>query len=274
MAKPGSVKKQLSEEEKRELRRKQQEKASRHQSKIDEYIKSSSSELLKSMEEARTTTTTTSQETIEEESTPPALEGETREEEAMGDEEFDKLVQEYDKTIDRRNNEEMSKKLTKVANEKKERNRRVKWQDKSENIRVVDSDDDDYSQDDDDYYDSDDDYDDTREAPEPIVIKIKHTNTEKLAEIERNLAVSRDRPELNSPGDIYSYFFKPKSILKKTNSSDSGGDTERKQSIKFVNDENLPPSEKANPQLETKFEPHKVNLPVYSLNHFKLGVFY
>lgn len=170
----------------------------------------------------------------------------------MNEEEFDKLIQDYNKTIDRENNLMMEKKLKSVT-EKKQEQRRVKWQDKSEHVRIVEDEgdeDDYYSDSQEDEYDSDDQEEEVKVSQQPIIIKIKHTKSEKLAEIERNLSLSRDKPDINSPGDIYTHFFKPKSILKNTNGENR---TEVDKSSKTSEE---PIENKAKP---ANFDPHKVS---------------
>jgi hypothetical protein len=170
----------------------------------------------------------------------------------MNEQEFDKLIQDYNKTIDRENNLMMEKKLKSVTEKKQEQQRRVKWLDKSENVRIVDEEDDEddyYSDSQEDEYDSDDQEEEVKVSQQPIIIKIKHTKSEKLAEIERNLSLSRDKPDINSPGDIYTQFFKPKSILKNTNGENR---TEVDKSSKTSEE---PIENKAKP---ANFDPHKV----------------
>lgn len=251
---------QLSEKEKQELRRMQQEKALGHQIKIDEYIRESVKSLLENVKDEGDDQTGKEDEVGKNEliieSAPPLRQGQDENKteishddaEQMDQEEFDRLVQDYNKTIDRKNNEEIGKKLKSVVDANK---RRVKWSDKSENPRIVDDDED---EDEVDYepseseVDSDDYVNETVRTPKPSRILIKHTRNEKLAEIERNLAVSRDRPEINSPGDIYRYFLKPKSILKNSEVNiASSSDVNKIQAHVEV-------------KPETKFEPHKVNL--------------
>lgn len=97
----------------------------------------------------------------------------------------------------------------------------------------------------------------TKNSVEPIRIEITHTKSEKLAEIERNLAVSRDKADINSPSDIYAHFYKPKSILKPSGSGCEVGIG------KDILTSEVPKVATKSDESTIKFEPHKVKKSIY-----------
>lgn len=92
------------------------------------------------------------------------------------------------------------------------------------------------------------------EEPCPSVINFRHTVASD--EYERNLMLSRDKPCLNSPGDVYKVFYKPKSILKTHKNSESvtkSNQVKEDYSIK-ENEQKFEGKESS-----FKYEPEKVN---------------
>ncbi len=187
------------------------------------------------------------------------------------------MIKDYDKDINRENNrnvEELLRKKSPPSSKKQ-----VKWSDSNESLEIVASgqsgeDFEDYDEededDDDDYTDSDD-YDkvDGEEimkpkvtsvasasaatAPQSMVIKIKHTKNETLDELDRRNRLSRDKPALENPGDIYTTFHQPKSILKNKDDvilvDDAKEVSDRHVSAELKEPKNV---------LNEKFEPTKV----------------
>ena len=87
------------------------------------------------------------------------------------------------------------------------------------------------------------------------VIKIKHTKSYELDEKDRINKISRDKPILDTPGDIYSVFYKPKSILKSkiTNIQDTQGENKV-----FNEPARFEAEESSTKENNFKFEPQKV----------------
>jgi hypothetical protein len=152
-----------------------------------------------------------------------------------------------------------------------------------------------YEDDDDDYNDEedDDDYDYDEDEDEEFyeendnesikiknndqvctkVINIKHTKSIELDDKQRNQKVSRDKPSLDTPGDIWSMYHKPKSILKSKNNFEQnaqqvtsivsddiypgGGDTVIKN-MNLFNQQDESCSSSHQKENQFKFEPLKV----------------
>lgn len=150
---------------------------------------------------------------------------------------FSQMLSDYERSIDRANNEKMRRLV------EDNRSKSVKWTDQTQS----DSDDDDYA----DYDDDDDVSDESDKENRSSVIRITHTKVSE--ELERNRKVSRDKGEIETPADIYSVFYRPKSILKNAASLES--------EIRAQDDDYLSKSEQQ-PQQHTsdtfKFERQKV----------------
>ena len=84
-----------------------------------------------------------------------------------------------------------------------------------------------------------------------VVINFKHTKTSK--DLDRNLMISRDKPCLNSPGDVYKMFYKPKSILKTQTNSIISENQEIDDDSEKITEKSLEGKENL-----LKFEPEKV----------------
>ena len=89
------------------------------------------------------------------------------------------------------------------------------------------------------------------------IIRITHTKEEELSEKERQLRISRAKQELNSPGDIYTLFHKPKSILKVGSSSSSNISLNSDYDKENADTSMTPNIEPKNAE-DGKFEPEKV----------------
>lgn len=275
----------MTEEEKKELRRKQQEKALQFQKKIDLDIKSGYDELhAKPKEELMVKNESDDEQEPEENEKKVKIMGEPNSEKFIKilseqskitetDQEynkmFDEMLKEYDKNIDRKNNEFMSIAIEKnfKQNQMQKTKKSVKWSDENLNkiteIEKAEYDSDDYDEEDedyDDYYEEDENDNITKPGPTPFIINIKHTQNDEIDQIDRKLKLSRDRPEINSPGDIYSNFYKPKSILKSSSTSSLSHETSDDVDIKK-------PVEKVEPKNAEmgKFEPEKVPIKFISL---------
>jgi len=278
---------QLSEEEKKELRRKQQEKAVRIQTEISKEIKSS-------FDRTKTASKQSEQEEEDEESELSdndeisnhhadfmhQLEHDLKDMDIQENifnemdykeskEELKEMFAEYEKNINRENNQIVEEKLKNRVKVIQSERKSVKFAENledKENLGPIH----DYDQVEEegeeeeaesDYDDVDDyeDSDDYEGAPEvsniraPYTIRIEHTKSTQLDEKEHNLKVSREKPAINSPADIYSCFYKPKSILKPNISSD--------MKIQFKGEEQIETlTEKTEPKNaeNEKFEPLKV----------------
>jgi hypothetical protein len=184
------------------------------------------------------------------------------------------MIKDFDKNINRENNRNVEKLLRENAEKLKTR-KQVKWSDDShESMEIIapatnqdeDEDDDDYDDEDEEEELDSDDYDKINEdevrpaetaskkAPESMVIKIRHTKSETLNEIDRRNRLSRDKPVLDNPGDIFTTFYQPKSILK------------NKDDLVLVDDEKLKARRPVSTEpkapknvLNEKFEPEKVS---------------
>ena len=286
-----SNKKQLSEEEKKELRRKQQEKAMQFQSKINDNIKNSYQELHSKSKVDNTTEKDNETDEEEKEEKKQDInefddlklvndrfdqmmidEKKAKENDEEYNKMFDDMLKEYDKNIDRKNNESISKEIEKKlkhSSDSQKSKKSVKWSDENLNkiaeIERVEYDSDDYDEE----QDEDDDYEeydtDEEQAEEnvkvesaPITLYIKHTKTAELEEIDRKLKISREKPEINSPGDIYAHFYKPKSILKSSSTTSISSD-EMKSFDNDNKDSQVQKEEPKNAELG-KFEPEKVRI--------------
>jgi prefoldin subunit 5 len=182
--------------------------------------------------------------------------------------ELDSMIKEYDQGIDRENNKAIEKVLShRIGKAKKH----VKWVDSKNNEDLHDLekkvDYDEGEDEEEDYDDEDDDFDseeyyddkeneipkaDSSKTRNPIVIKIKHTQSEELCDLERRRNFSRDKPQLDNPGDIYNMFYKPKSILRNKNDTilvNENFSNENKSNIINQEPKNA---------LNEKFEPQKV----------------
>jgi hypothetical protein len=139
---------------------------------------------------------------------------------------FDDMLKEYEKNIDRKNNEVVAESFKiKDTNVKKE-TKSVKWSDAIEDNESDEDDcDDDDDEDDDDLNAANSD-DKENVKPSTKIIKINHTTNSLIEEKIRNRKVSIDKADENlTPGDIFNVFYKPKSILKQR--THSGGGEER-----------------------------------------------
>jgi hypothetical protein len=282
-------KKKLSDAEIKELRRKQQERALRTQAAINEELKKSREGLYSKeeadalldqeneIEEAVRAVKVTDLNFMDQlkEQIVELDEGAKFDQEAElleAEKSLTNLIKDYDKNIDRVNNSAVQKLLREKSK------KQVKWSDSNEHLEKVveegeDEEDYDYADDRDDddevdYTDSDDDYEDEEDdssvkvstdaktTKAPAVIKIKHTKSEMLDELERRHRLSRERPALDNPGDIYNMFYKPKSILKNT---DETGITNKSadvtKSVETVGEKTV---REAKNVLNEKFEPEKV----------------
>jgi hypothetical protein len=290
-----SKKKQLSDEEKKELRRKQQEKALQFQTTISDNIKISykSKRVMKDDEIEETDEDEDEEEEKKKNQNINDLnmmnerfdqmmidEKKARENSEEYNSMFDEMLREYDKNIDRKNNEFISKEIEKKLDQHQQKSKKsVKWSDenlnKINNIEIAEYDSDDYDEDD----EYDEDYQGEEEVeldngsklkPTPLTIHIKHTKTAEIDEIEKNLKLSRDKPEINSPGDIYTHFYKPKSILKSSSTTSISSSDEMKSSDIDEKSKIVQKLEPKNAE-SGKFEPEKVRS---ILNKFILDIYY
>ena len=87
------------------------------------------------------------------------------------------------------------------------------------------------------------------------VIKIKHTKNYELDEKDRISKISRDKPILDTPGDIYNVYYKPKSILKSKMTNIQ--DTQLGNKV-FNEPERFEANESSTKENNFKFEPQKV----------------
>lgn len=193
--------------------------------------------------------------------------------------ELKNLMSEYDKQVDRENNKKMAKILNANAKSIKgsEEKKHVKWSDPESKSEYIDIDDDDHDDDYDDYDDDEDYYeedeatsepaDEEEASKQPAVIRIKHTSNKTLEEIDRRNRLSRDKPELNSPGDIYNVFYKPKSILKQSSKENipvvSHQDQDSKKTISKESPKNAE---------NQKFEPEKVSQARFRFRLYKYRI--
>lgn len=174
---------------------------------------------------------------------------------------FEDMLKEYEKNIDRKNNEMMEQMFKTRRDSDLKSVKSVKWSDEH-----LDEDKGNESYDEDDEEENDLDLDEENKENQDEVnvpaesktIKITHTTSEKIEEKLRNLKVSRVKPELNSPGDIYTVFYKPKSILKPSMTSqlDDNGNNLHSEVDRETQKETSK-SEIKNAEFE-KFEPQKV----------------
>ncbi|CAF1001401.1 unnamed protein product [Brachionus calyciflorus] len=219
--------KEISEEEKREIRRKLQEKALQTSLELENEIKKDFKSLYKPKENKIEKVEENTEEEEEEDVVQIVNNGpnfmsqleediknlDLGEKFDEDDEQLRNLMSEYDKGINRENNKQIEKDLKK----------QVKWSnvEESQAKKVENSQ---YDEDDFEYSESDEEEEEEEDDEiaeeyvkvEPIKIQIKHTANEFIEEQDRRLRLSREKPEINSPADIYSVFNKPKSILKKT----------------------------------------------------------
>ena len=179
------------------------------------------------------------------------------------------LINDYDKSINRKNNEAVAKILREQMEKSK---KRVKWSDSNENIEnvgkvddLIEQDEEEEDNDEEEYSDYEEDYEEyseendqkIAEKTQPCVIKIRHTQSDALDELDRINRLSRDKPVLDSPGDIFKVHYKPKSILK---------NKEDQVSVEPVSSSNLKeetgikrvPLKEAKNVMNEKFEPEKV----------------
>jgi hypothetical protein len=300
-----SKKKQLNEQEIKELRRKQQEKAMQFQLKINDNIKNSYQAL-----HAKSKGRQKNDDSGEEKEETDEEEEENKQDinefndlkftsdqfdQMMIDEKnsrknnigynkmFDEMLKEYDKNIDRKNNELISKEIERNFNQNKQKNKKsVKWSDEKLNKiteieKAEEYDSDDYEEDDDfDEYDSDEETEEdhiVKVEPGPLTIHIKHTKTVELDESDMKLKLSREKPQINSPGDIYTHFYKPKSILKSSSITSISSDNEIRSSD---DNEKSQPVIKADPKNAElgKFEPEKVRFISILTQYFDLLIIY
>ncbi len=111
--------------------------------------------------------------------------------------------------------------------------KKVNWSDLNQptNLSELDDDDDDTDSNNDKDVEDDEDGEDIQN-PATFTINFKHSHNDDTI---RNLSLSRDKPSLDNPGDIYRTFFKPKSILKtnpqKENISNINSEVEKKENL-------------------------------------------
>jgi hypothetical protein len=206
----------MSEEEKQELRRQQQEKALRFQQKVDLELKEAESKVRERRDKMVKENELVEKDDGDDEEEPISqqelVKTEAKEENFMDalandverldlGEKFESMLNDYDKSIDRENNQRVAQVLKKTTQKK------VKWNDSDDRSPPSSSSGE---------TDEEQEEDDEKEESGPFKIIIKHTKSEKIDELQRNERVSRDKPEINSPADIFNQFYKPKSILKKT----------------------------------------------------------
>jgi hypothetical protein len=279
---------QLSEEEKKELRRKQQEKALKFQAEIDKEIKSSfnrtksaskqsehdeegeESELSENEEKSNQKATFMQQFEKDLQDLDIQENNFNEMEYSESKEELREMFAEYEKNIDRENNQMIEEKLkTRVQVIKSER-KSVKFAENvedKENFGTIrneygydqrEQEEDEESDYDEDSEDSDDYEEELDELTirTPHTIRIKHTKSFELDEKENNLKLSREKPSINTPADIYSCFYKPKSILKATSSSE--------MNIQQIEEgvENLTGKMEPKNAEDEKFEPLKVSFHI------------
>jgi hypothetical protein len=174
---------------------------------------------------------------------------------------FQDMLKEYEKNIDRKNNEMMEQLFKERRDSDLKSVKSVKWSDEHLDEEKGDES---YDEDNEDEYDLEldeenkENQDEVNVSAESKVIKITHTTNEKIEEKLRNLKVSRVKPELNSPGDIYTVFYKPKSILKPSMTSqiDDNANNIHSEVDRDKKEETIK-SEIKNAEFE-KFEPQKV----------------
>ena len=290
----------MSDEEKRELRIKQQEKALRLQANIDTRLKE---ELTKKRAEKDSDDDDTDTESESEgalkidesydENTKnldkdiaklSRLDDDRTSSEAnkhsevahLSQQTFEDMLKEYETTIDRKNNQmiEQTLKINDI-DRNKSASKSVKWSDlNSPRSEHDDEDDDDEDEDAEESEDEEEDY--VAESEDDLskenknhavtkIIRIKHTESEIIEEKLRNLKFSREKPEVNSPGDIFNVFYKPKSILKQSQTASELGSTEDETKSKNATSQALK-SEIKNAEFE-QFEPQKVGLFAQVLNY-------
>ena len=174
---------------------------------------------------------------------------------------FEDMLKEYEKNIDRKNNETMEQLFKTRRDSDLKSVKSVKWSDEHLD---EDKGDESYDEDDEEDYDLEldkenkENQDEVNVSAESKVIKITHTTSEKIEETLRNLKVSRVKPELNSPSDIYTVFYKPKSILKPSITSQLDDNANNLYSeVDCETQKETSKSEIKNAEFE-KFEPQKV----------------
>lgn len=167
---------------------------------------------------------------------------------------FEDMLEEYEKSINRENNKGVSKLL------KRPEKKGVKWSDFEQksnelnDIKEIEVAGEESSEDE--YSDSATDYDsDKNESFElvPKVINFKHTISSELDQVERNLKVSRDKPNVDNPGDIYKIYYQPKSILK----TKSTNETDTQRSSDLSTNSTSEPRKVVQNENKIKFEPQK-----------------
>lgn len=204
------------------------------------------------------------------------------------DDNFKDMLKEYEKNIDRDNNKSIMEALEQTLGSKRQtlsngesKKKSVKWSDVDNNESKNNDEDDEgveeYDYDDEDDYDDEEELDsDDNDANEKdeirnkadsstFFIKIKHTKNATLDEIDHRLKTSRVKPSLNSPGDVYNVFYKPKSILKQTSSEHIDADDEQSKHLSMINCGKDNNREEISSKSETKekFEPEKVYFIIF-----------
>lgn len=288
MAKP--KKKELSEEEKKELRKKQQERALKMTQDISNTIKEDIKSLYKAKEHRQDEKETEEEEENEEEENEESerkevtfMEQLERDIEKMdleekfevGEEEtkLKEMMKDYEVNINRKNNELVEKALKEKLQSSKSSvsienggKKRVKWSDDTQESEENEEEES-YDEDEEEYDEDDEEFTEEEEIAETksVVIHIKHTKNDLLDNKERNRRLSRDKPEIDSPADIYTVFNKPKSILKKTSEQTlfEKPEIESKKNVKLKEEPKNAESE--------KFEPHKVNLKLNNLFSLRIS---
>lgn len=235
--KQNQSKKHLSEEEKKEIRRKLQEKALKTSLELESEMKKKfktyaiSKNEIEPVEEEKVEQINTNDNFMQK------LEEDIKNldngEKFVEDKNLIDLIKEYDQKIDRENNlriEKALKKQVKWSDVDQKKNQYEETQENEYSESEIESDEEEITQD-----------------HEPIRIEIKHTINEAIEYQDRKLKFSRDKPEINSPADIFKVFYKPKSILKNTCSENLIENTPEPELIK---------KEPTNAIME-KFEPQK-----------------
>lgn len=167
---------------------------------------------------------------------------------------FDDMLKEYEKTVDRENNKTVQNSLKKASG--KVGKKQVNWSDINETLnKEVELDEvesySEYSSDNDSDEDVDESETDTTRT-HTNVIHFKHTSNSNIDELMHNQRVSRDKSSLDNPGDIYKSFYQPKSILK----SRSCNQTEI--SSNFINGDSVSVQKESKSSNLPMFEPEKV----------------
>jgi hypothetical protein len=297
-----SNKKTMTEEEKKELRRKQQERALQFQMKINEQLKSSRQikpldddeqpddedflENSKSKETYENSFMDKLQRDFEQMDVQEMRINvdDDKSESEKYESEFNQMLSNYDKTIDKKNNKFIEKEFLLDLAEKNKTtdlnkpSKTVKWQEESNKNDIAqikpsllirssnDSDDEDEEVDDE---NNNNDVESEKESFEnsqeiaPHRIQIRHTKNDIIDEMARRRKLTRSEPTVavDSPADIYLKYYKPKSILKSNERNEALSEKNAPVNVKFDLKEEKRKKITANSETtddEFKFEPNKV----------------